>query len=57
MLAPDNVEAHLVLAQAYEKTDRVEDAIRAYRRTLSLNPSHPGARSNLQTLLQNRTSR
>ena len=49
-LSPESVEAHLGLAQAYEKLDRIEQAVEAYRRVVTLRPDSPEARTRLQAL-------
>ncbi len=46
--APDNADAHLYLAQALEKVGKLQDAIRAYRRVLSLDPNNKIANDRLQ---------
>ncbi len=47
---PDNFQYHLWLAQAYALTNRKEDAIREYRKTLQLDPKNPDAKKGLKIL-------
>jgi len=49
--APDDTEIQVGLAQTYEKMGRGEDAARAYRRILAMDPDHAGARKKLEALL------
>ncbi len=47
--APDNSDAHLYLAQALEKTGKLQDAMHAYRRVLSLDPHNKIANDRVKT--------
>ena len=47
---PNNAQYHLWLAQAYALTNRKEDAIREYHKTLQLDPKNPDAKKGLKIL-------
>lgn len=47
---PNNAQYHLWLAQAYALTNKKEDAIREYRKTLQLDPKNPDAKKGLRIL-------
>jgi len=47
---PNNAQYHLWLAQAYALTNRKEDAIREYKKTLQLDPKNPDAKKGLKIL-------
>lgn len=49
-LAPDNVDAYNMLAQAYQKMGKKEDAVKAYVISLKLNESQSAVQLNLSNL-------
>ena len=50
---PGSANAYDSLGDAYQAAGRKDDAIKAYEKALSIDPSHPSARTNLQKLKGN----
>lgn len=50
-IAPENFEAHYILAMAEHSRNNIQPAISEYRKTIELLPSHMGAHANLGMIL------
>lgn len=56
-LEPGNADAHDNLGSVYAKAGRFDDAIREFKTLLALNPQFPGARRNLERLVNQKSER